>query len=1481
MSLADELLATVSTYPVDDSTEEHIVINQNRFITVPSSLKRIAVQYDNNVETVTFDCPRYWDKHDMSKMKVYINYIRADHQPDSYPVDTGVTVDENDPSIMHFDWTISSNVTEVHGKIVFLVCIKSVDENGDEHEHWNSELCTDMYVSEGLETQQRVAEKYPDLITHLLTRMDVVENKTTLESMLGYLDTYFSTDAEINKVLKDYVDLYLRTDDSVTKKIADTVNAYIEEHLSATDKTLTVSEMPADAAATGEAIKNTINITSDANIRDSVDGVLKIKKLYGRSEQFSTTGAQLLDESMFVYVANGAIRKIILNLNANTTYIISSDIPRTYGGNTAYVFLMNSAQEPSTSVNGVWGGQNRSVTTLEDGILVIGYRVDDNYVADLTLYHTMLNKGTTALPWEPYTGGMAAPNPEYPQEIKSVVVNEVKACGKNLCKTSNLSTGGTGHVNVSSGSFGEVKANKTYTLSFYNDTSLSLYTMLRLKVGDSLIEFASLNLIANSINKITFTPTDDSGVYANASLGSEYANKEVFKNIQLEEGTEATSYEPYTESTVTLSQPVTLHSIGDVMDELTPDGVVRKFIKLKVSADLSWEYKKTQTYGNHNFQLRLERNGFPKGSISHKAHIAAVKFTHFMYMDDLWDTEGLKRAKAYVYSDEITFSFPPDSEMNSLELWKKFLTDNEVYAYYVMTTPYTEPLPEADAKALKTALRSYNTATYVTTDSPVEPGFELEYPRTLAASYILENQKNVAELMSPIREVSGVGDITIDDSVAGGLRVTKMVGKSVQESYSGAQLFDAKSVDKNSNDTYEIEDGGRVIKTSGGTTTAYAYAKYTLDPTGLLGKTLYLSAKNIENTVSNAYVQLNIVAESGNLYPNITAAKLKQVFTIPEDTTAVAIALYTNNTGSGLSAANEVTITELMLSEVENAPYEPYVGGIPSPNPEYPQPIVSVGEKMAEGKNLLNLPDGEVTISGTLKSVTKNGVVHVSGTPTADTLFAIKGGYNSTTALFTLPIGTYTAHGGVYFHSYDGTNRKVLSSTFTVTEETPVTCVFVKHSENTFRAGTSYDLTIYPMLNEGSIPLPWEPYTGGKKAAFDVGIGNDICGKNLFDCSGLGVKTNNGATFTPVYNEHGKLLYVEVSGNTSDKFADYYLKTGTAWELQSGKYIFSGCPVGGGSGSSNAYSMIVYHKGKPYFDVGSGTAELDIENGDDWYVLIRVSASTSIATNLRFYPMIRLASVEDDTYVPYVEPQNHTLNRKLKAIPVTEASLANYTDESGQMWCADTIEEIDGKMCLVERVGVKEFTSVRAVTNNTTGAVKYIVFFGTIADMTVGTWQDGLSNMFINKKDRLDNSIRFGSNDSDLYVFTDDEKFATKESADAFLASNPITVVYPLATPIITELTNDEIVALRSLKTYHGITHIFTDNNPTGELTVSYGATELGGLTLENKNLHEVNEAIVEENKELITAINSALPFEIIIDDAAGTINFVDRQVGD
>ena len=169
MSKAEDLLNTLAVTDnanarLSVSDEPHIVIGPDRVINVPNELKRLAVQFDHDVETVTFDCPRYWDEHDMSQMNIYINYLRPD-QESAMTKARNVAVDETDDSIIHFTWTISRNVTEVYGQLVFLVCIKKADDEGNEKTHWNSELCKTCYVSEGLEIDgEIIKEIYPDVI---------------------------------------------------------------------------------------------------------------------------------------------------------------------------------------------------------------------------------------------------------------------------------------------------------------------------------------------------------------------------------------------------------------------------------------------------------------------------------------------------------------------------------------------------------------------------------------------------------------------------------------------------------------------------------------------------------------------------------------------------------------------------------------------------------------------------------------------------------------------------------------------------------------------------------------------------------------------------------------------------------------------------------------------------------------------------------------------------------------------------------------------------------------------------------------------------------------------------------------------------------------------------------------------------------------------------------------------------------------------
>lgn len=167
MDQATELLNSLTTdeieaYTATPQDEEHLVIGEDRFVTVPDELKRIAVQYDHIVETVTFDCPRYWDEHDLSQMVIYVNYLPEKGVVGS-SICTNVRVDEADDSIIHFDWTITDSATYLEGTLIFLV-----DAKGANGEHWHSELNKDMFVSEGLEPPEQIDIGDPELLTQIL-----------------------------------------------------------------------------------------------------------------------------------------------------------------------------------------------------------------------------------------------------------------------------------------------------------------------------------------------------------------------------------------------------------------------------------------------------------------------------------------------------------------------------------------------------------------------------------------------------------------------------------------------------------------------------------------------------------------------------------------------------------------------------------------------------------------------------------------------------------------------------------------------------------------------------------------------------------------------------------------------------------------------------------------------------------------------------------------------------------------------------------------------------------------------------------------------------------------------------------------------------------------------------------------------------------------------------------------------------------------
>ena len=153
MATANDIFNSIET------EEPHIVINNDRSITVPDVLKNVAVQYDHDIETVTFDCPRYWDGNDLSGMKIMINFIKPLGDQGTY-VCKPATIDSNNDKIIHFDWTISSEVTSQPGDIKFIVCMQKDATDQTTSLIWHSQICSLMTILPGIECDSSVISDY-------------------------------------------------------------------------------------------------------------------------------------------------------------------------------------------------------------------------------------------------------------------------------------------------------------------------------------------------------------------------------------------------------------------------------------------------------------------------------------------------------------------------------------------------------------------------------------------------------------------------------------------------------------------------------------------------------------------------------------------------------------------------------------------------------------------------------------------------------------------------------------------------------------------------------------------------------------------------------------------------------------------------------------------------------------------------------------------------------------------------------------------------------------------------------------------------------------------------------------------------------------------------------------------------------------------------------------------------------------------------
>lgn len=218
------------------------------------------------------------------------------------------------------------------------------------------------------------------------------------------------------------------------------------------DDTLSISGKAADAAVTGKKIDSLKEDLSNkitkfyasnqgkTHLTDSDNGKIQDMMLYGKSEQFTTTGKNLLKiidrtqttRGITVTAKDGVVALkgtatetgwAIFDIGSfvlDGTYILSSNI---------------SAGVKTVAVNKSFKSvleQGKSATLENAEVSKVCFTVTEGKTYDISNILIQIEKGSVVTSYEPYTGGQPSPSTDYPQEIKSAVNPTVKVCGKNL-----------------------------------------------------------------------------------------------------------------------------------------------------------------------------------------------------------------------------------------------------------------------------------------------------------------------------------------------------------------------------------------------------------------------------------------------------------------------------------------------------------------------------------------------------------------------------------------------------------------------------------------------------------------------------------------------------------------------------------------------------------------------------------------------------------------------------------------------------------------------------------------------------------------------------------------------------------------------------------------------------------------------------------------------------------------------------------------
>lgn len=238
------------------------------------------------------------------------------------------------------------------------------------------------------------------------------------------------------------------------EEIKNAVNEYLEKNPvkpgATTEQAQQIEQNKKDVASLKEDLSNKItkfyaSNQGETHITDSDNGKIQDMMIYGKSEQFTTTGKNLLKIKDGTQTARGVTitaKDGVVALKGTTaeagwatidvdsfvldgTYILSSNITA------MQVRVANKSNKEVLK-------QDKSATLENEEVSKVVFPVTGGKTYDISNILVQIEKGSEVTSYEPYTGGKPSPSPDYPQEIKSVVNPTVKVANKDGLKVQSV-----------------------------------------------------------------------------------------------------------------------------------------------------------------------------------------------------------------------------------------------------------------------------------------------------------------------------------------------------------------------------------------------------------------------------------------------------------------------------------------------------------------------------------------------------------------------------------------------------------------------------------------------------------------------------------------------------------------------------------------------------------------------------------------------------------------------------------------------------------------------------------------------------------------------------------------------------------------------------------------------------------------------------------------------------------------------------------